>query len=165
MQRELARADAARVHEEVVPLVDLHVLKRDIPAAPERLQRVGHAHALQGEPLHVTEHFGGLHERVAHGEAAAVPDGGAAALAEDRVADEAVLIVPEGVLAVELAVSHLEAGALLEGGLAGVDGDALQARITQAEKRSLAAVFFVLYECFIHDSKDKSDLQGKGSAG
>ena len=116
---------------------------------PESLLRVGDAHALKSEVVHLAEHLWRVDLRVGHHEAAGVPQRGACARGEFATVDAEAVDVPEGIFALEAAVYGLDVTAILESRLAGMNSDIFQAQAGAAEQRTLAAEFFIFYQ--LHD--------------
>ncbi len=84
-------------------------------AAPEGFLGIGELDVFQLQRVHVAEHLWGFDERVHHMKVPGVPDGGAGSFPENAVFNQEVLIVPEGIFAVEFAVDGFDAGAFLQG--------------------------------------------------
>ena len=138
---EIPHLDIAAVHEDIVRFVRLHVLDVDAFAGPEGLLRMRHRHAAQPDVRALAEHLGRLLPAVAQLHPAAVPERGARAFGEMAAGREEMLTAPEDIFPFKAAVVRLDVGTFLDGGLPGVDGDALETQAVPVVERPLAAEF------------------------
>ena len=84
---------------------------------------------------------------------AGIPDGGAGPLPEQAVFNQKAVVMPERVLAVELALDGLHAGAFLQGGLSGKNRDVFKPQTAGGEEGALPLVGSVSNRSFTHGDK------------
>ena len=143
--------DVVAEHERVSAVVQLQVADVQSVATPEHFVGIIHLHVFYLDVVHLTEHLGGVDDRVFHDQMVRIPQGRASAHSKIAVLDGEPVYVPERIIALEAAVRGHNVAALLDGRFAGRYGYVVQVDIMRGKQRSFASEYLVFNE--LHNSK------------